>query len=619
MGALDVVIRMHDPARLDELDRALFSAALSDHRPLTLLVVCQRFSPAELDAVDAVLAPLRTITPDVRLVVLNRPDPEPRDARSALLNLGLAAATGRFLAFLDYDDVIYPEAYGTLIGELLETGTTIAFGGVVNAEVSRAGLVPLTLGKRRIFHGSGLVQLLHDNFCPLHSFVLDRSRIGPDTLLVDEALVGQEDYDLLLRICARHPASFRKKDVILGEYLFKDDGSNMNPLATPGGAGPDWLAVSATMNARKAALVLAPEVLSCLGLSEPGLTVAEAIEHLRGNQPDPGRVKESMPASLSSQAAPPSGPDAALLELLRLVTATGYRFVTGTPATHARVNARPGNAEARSLIDVFGWSRPFRPELLSADMLAALRQAGMLNEGEGRCRSMVRISTLHEVNFLHSAYPTTAADSVFFGPDTYRFADAVAMELGTRRTPVRRAVDIGCGAGPGGIVVARARPEAEVFMADINPAALRLAQVNAVFAGAAGARAVQSDLLSAVPGTFDLIVSNPPYLVDPTERAYRHGGGPLGAGLSLAILDAALARLAPGGTLLLYTGAAVVNGEDPFKTAAMQRLVAADIRWTYREADPDVFGEELEAPAYQGADRIAAVVLTVTREEEHDA
>jgi hypothetical protein len=36
------------------------------------------------------------------------------------------------------------------------------------------------------------------------------------------------------------------------------------------------------------------------------------------------------------------------------------------------------------------------------------------------------------------------------------------------------------------------------------------------------------------------------------------------------------------------------------------------MRWSYAEVDPDVFGEELETPAYADADRIAAVVLTVT-------
>ncbi|MBC7800254.1 MAG: methyltransferase, partial [Gemmatimonadaceae bacterium] len=152
----------------------------------------------------------------------------------------------------------------------------------------------------------------------------------------------------------------------------------------------------------------------------------------------------------------------------------------------------------------------------------------------------------------------------------------------------------------------------QVLGVDINARALQLTRVNAALAGVP-VDAAGSDLLSGVPGAFDLIVSNPPYLVDPAARAYRHGGGDLGAGLSLAILEASLDRLAPGGTLVLYTGAAIVNGIDPFKVAALARCGGAE--WTYAEVDPDVFGEELEAGAYSAADRIAAVVLTVTKQE----
>ncbi|TPG49547.1 class I SAM-dependent methyltransferase [Roseomonas nepalensis] len=314
-----------------------------------------------------------------------------------------------------------------------------------------------------------------------------------------------------------------------------------------------------------------------------------------------------------SEPSPLSPPDSALLRLLGMLEGQGYRFVTPTPLTHARVNGRPGNEEARDLRDVFGWSRPFREALLPAGMLALLEEGGVLGREGGLCRSRVRVSALEGVLFLHSAYPTTGADAVFFGPDTYRFAAAISAELRARAAPVRRAVDVGCGAGPGGIVVARACPEAEVAMVDINDAALRLARINAAFAGAARARAVNSNLLTGVAGEFDLIVANPPYLVDPAKRAYRHGGGDLGAGLSLAILDSALERLSPGGTLVLYTGAAVVKGEDPFRSAAAARLAGRGEEWSYREMDPDVFGEELEAEAYREADRIAAVVLTVNR------
>lgn len=306
--------------------------------------------------------------------------------------------------------------------------------------------------------------------------------------------------------------------------------------------------------------------------------------------------------------------DARLFCLAQAVAHTGYSFITPTPATIARVNARPGAEWASDLRGVFGWSRPFRDGVVPADLLTLMHEAGVLADHAGGHRSLVRLSTLKDELFLHSAYPTTAADAVFFGPDTYRYADAIlAHRSHWPMGPVRRAVDIGCGAGPGAILVAREHPAAEVLGVDINDTALRLTRVNAALAGEL-VYAIQSNLLLNVEGAFDLIVANPPYLVDPGERAYRHGGGPLGAGLSLAILDAALDRLAPRGRLLLYTGAAIVNGTDPFRDAAATRLAGTGTWWNYRELDPDVFGEELEGGAYTAADRIAAVLLTVTKQ-----
>ncbi|KTT03258.1 SAM-dependent methyltransferase [Pseudomonas oryzihabitans] len=306
-------------------------------------------------------------------------------------------------------------------------------------------------------------------------------------------------------------------------------------------------------------------------------------------------------------------PAAALQLLIETLRAADYRFITPTPASHARVNARPGNAWARDLQGIFGWSRPFSRELLPASLIEALAAAELLTEVPGGWRSRVRVSTLADQLFVHSAYPTDAADAVFFGPDTYRYANALEAQLRHDTGAIRRAVDIGSGAGPGAILVALARPDAEVLAVDINERALALTRINAELAGVSNVRACYSDLLHDVDGDFDFILSNPPYLVDPGERAYRHGGGPLGAGLSLAILETALERLAPGGTLLLYTGVAMVEGRDPFLAEVQTRLAGSAFAWRYRELDPDVFGEELEAGVYAHTDRIAAVVLTVTR------
>ncbi|HEX7983828.1 MAG TPA: methyltransferase, partial [Duganella sp.] len=160
---------------------------------------------------------------------------------------------------------------------------------------------------------------------------------------------------------------------------------------------------------------------------------------------------------------------------------------------------------------------------------------------------------------------------------------------------------------------AQRRVVIEYALEHVAQRALALAEVNRRLAGTANVECRHSDMLSALDGQFDLIISNPPYLLDPDQRAYRHGGGELGAGLSLRIIEAAIARLAPGGTLLLYTGVAIDNGEDPFLRQAGLLLEGARMAWKYEEIDPDVFGEELDTPAYAGVDRIAAVLLVARK------
>ena len=122
---------------------------------------------------------------------------------------------------------------------------------------------------------------------------------------------------------------------------------------------------------------------------------------------------------------------------------------------------------------------------------------------------------------------------------------------------------------------------------------------------------MESDLFARVDGKADLIIANPPYLVDPLARLYRHGGGELGFDLSLRIIDEGVARLAPGGGLFLYTGTAVVDGTQKLFEALSARPEGRDYSLACEEIDPDVFGEELDSPPYDRADRIAAVAVMV--------
>ena len=100
-------------------------------------------------------------------------------------------------------------------------------------------------------------------------------------------------------------------------------------------------------------------------------------------------------------------------------------------------------------------------------------------------------------------------------------------------------LDLGCGYGVIGIVLAKAYPRARVYMVDVNPVAVELAKLNAKHNGVADRVTVlQGDLYEPVKDLkFDLIITNPP----------------LAAGMKtvLRIVEKAPSHLNPRGSLQL--------------------------------------------------------------------
>lgn len=306
--------------------------------------------------------------------------------------------------------------------------------------------------------------------------------------------------------------------------------------------------------------------------------------------------------------------DEALLMLLVQLKQRHYHFVTPTPATHARILARPSRRQARDLRDVLGWSLPFEQGILDSAVFETLLAADALVPlADGRFQSRYRVSTLDGELLLHSAYPTDDEDAVFFGPDSYRFADLIRRELAhCARHPAARLVDIGAGAGVGAIVAAKLYPQLHVTMSDINAAALRLARINARAAGINAAYALGADL-NAVEGPIDIALANPPYIIDAVGRRYRDGGDSYGARVSYEMAAAAIDRLTPQGRLILYTGSAIIEGEDPLREALTNLAARQRCTLQYAEIDPDMFGEELEKSAYRDVERIAIVGAVITK------
>ena len=177
-------------------------------------------------------------------------------------------------------------------------------------------------------------------------------------------------------------------------------------------------------------------------------------------------------------------------------------------------------------------------------------------------------------------------------PETELVAEA-AIELARRVSP-RRVADLGTGSGAIGLALVDELPidNTEVWLTDASTDALDVARANAAGLGraAANVRFGQGSWWSALPselrGTFDVVVSNPPYIaVDDTEvdesvREWEPASALFAGGDGLddirAIMSGAREWLKPGGWLVLEIG--YRQGDAVLALASECGLVKAEVR-----------------------------------------
>jgi release factor glutamine methyltransferase len=173
-------------------------------------------------------------------------------------------------------------------------------------------------------------------------------------------------------------------------------------------------------------------------------------------------------------------------------------------------------------------------------------------------------------------------------PDT----ETLVMEALRRLKPLAgpRVLDVGTGSGAIAVAIARQHPTAQVVAVDVSSPALAVATANAQRHGVTErVTFVEGDLFGPVTGqTFDLVVSNPPYIAD-TEfpsldvgvRDYEPrtalAGGPDGLDFYRRIAADVAGHLVPGGAVLVEIGAT--------QETAVRELFAARLESgpTYRD------------------------------------
>lgn len=181
-------------------------------------------------------------------------------------------------------------------------------------------------------------------------------------------------------------------------------------------------------------------------------------------------------------------------------------------------------------------------------------------------------------------------------PETESVAQLAIDALLAVPSPSPRGIDLGTGSGAIALAMATEVPQAEIVAVENSPRAFIWAKQNLRESGADNLRLVFADLAEAVPeldGTFDVVISNPPYIPDgaiprdPEVRLFDPPpalfGGPDGLEVVRAVSRRAAALLRPGGVLILEHG--------ELQAAAIHELLRAD-GWRAPATTRDLLGRD---------------------------
>lgn len=144
---------------------------------------------------------------------------------AAARNTGLRTARGRFIAYLDDDDVFYPEHLEQLVALAEAGGHQAVYSDACRATQKKEnnGYV-IVRRERALSRDFDSFDLLQGNFIPTLCILHERACLDRAGYF-DESLTTHEDWDLWIRIGQHFPFAHLPK--ITCEFRRRDDGSSM--------------------------------------------------------------------------------------------------------------------------------------------------------------------------------------------------------------------------------------------------------------------------------------------------------------------------------------------------------------------------------------------------------
>ena len=214
------------------------------------------------------------------------------------------------------------------------------------------------------------------------------------------------------------------------------------------------------------------------------------------------------------------------------------------------------------LVELFLLADPIPADTLPEAILDDLVALGMLRRDADQVVPLVEVHPYGEPDtdwYLVSDIGAPAE------PDHVLGLGGASLTLAriTPRRDVGRALDLGCGNGVQ--VLHAARHAGRVVATDTNPRALAMAALSTALSGLPVDQVDlrEGSLFGPVADErFDLVVSNPPFVISPSHRFTYRDAGLSGDELSRLVVRGAAAHLAPGGRAAVLGNWLHVAGEE---------------------------------------------------------
>jgi lipopolysaccharide biosynthesis protein/SAM-dependent methyltransferase len=223
---VSTIIRYHRSGKFEYLQSAILSLLAQKNCDVSIHLALQDIEGDELIELESKLEMLPWIDGCKKILHNYMSTNDCPDMRSEMLNVTLKKVEKGFAAFLDYDDILYTNAYEVLASRLEETQMKATFGRVFVAKISPLGAV---YSRSKVYeYGFEYEDFINNNHAPLHSFMLNLNKIDLDKVNFYSDMKYMEDYYLTLQIFDKNNTDWKslQRGIYIGDYCHREHGDS---------------------------------------------------------------------------------------------------------------------------------------------------------------------------------------------------------------------------------------------------------------------------------------------------------------------------------------------------------------------------------------------------------